>query len=740
MPDGTLVFDTKIDTDGFAQGTKQLESASNKLGDVFKGSFLGNFAANVFSGAIGKLTDFAKSAIDIASDLAEVQNVVDVTFGANTDAIERFAKSAMANFGLTELQAKQYSSTIGATLKSMGLTDKELLKISTDMTGLVGDMASFYNLDHETAFQKIRSGLSGETEPLKQLGINLSVANLNAYALAEGLGKTYEQMSEAERVNLRFGYIMQATADAQGDFVRTSDGYANQVRILEGNISNVAAAIGDALIPYLEKAIAFVNDLFDGPVENKLLQDVKDINAEIMGADEEFAGARGRYSTEIVKIGREQSSAESLAVEYNVLNGIANKTEEQIARMKEIAADLVEIYPELEKYVGKNGLFTNNAVADFGLEDLVQGSADERRKQAKLDFRDDALAIYEQSVEEYASLTGIYDAAYADLIEKTKRMNAIDQFGNMQFEFYGGSAETEDVIKTINRYIDAFEGLEGVDQTALGALNADWLFDENGLVREDIEWTEENLATLYELYKLVDTAATAEADTIYEEQKAAQTAFDTAEAAIDARADDLLATTKRLQGLEDEIFAEYGGERTDYLSETEDIIDEITGSINGNMNRELEDGMQYAVKTSLENIATPSNLELGGEQGELIGAAISDGVGRTLRVPVGFVGEASGKSHATGLDRVPYDGYLARLHSGEAVLNAADAEVWRRSKGGIDYGSMAAAIASAMPTGGAAPTVRLYVDGKELASSQAANNRTALAARSVTEARGYGKR
>ena len=119
-----------------------------------------------------------KTGIDYASDLAEVQNVVDVTFGSATEAINSWSKECLAAYGMNEVSAKRYAGTIGAMLKSSGLAGDAIVDMSKDMVGLAGDMASFYNLDLETAFEKIRSGISGETEPLKQLGINMSVATL----------------------------------------------------------------------------------------------------------------------------------------------------------------------------------------------------------------------------------------------------------------------------------------------------------------------------------------------------------------------------------------------------------------------------------------------------------------------------------------------------------------------------------------------------------------------------------
>lgn len=222
-------------------------------------------------GAIGKvvgiafsvaaLVSFGRACIKLGSDLEEVQNVVDVTFGAANKTIEDFAKNAAEKFGLSELAAKQYTSTMGAMLKSMGITGKQLEDMSTQLAGLAGDMASFYNLDADTAFAKLRSGISGETEPLKQLGINLSVANLEAFALSQGITKSYKAMTQQEQALLRYNYLLKVTADAQGDFERTSDSWANQTRILQLRFESLKATIGQGLINVLTPVIKVINML-----------------------------------------------------------------------------------------------------------------------------------------------------------------------------------------------------------------------------------------------------------------------------------------------------------------------------------------------------------------------------------------------------------------------------------------------------------------------------------------------
>ena len=269
MADGQVLIEISADnrdakqtikdtTQDLNNATNQWEKSGERLSGVFK-----KLAAAVSAVKIGQwLVNFGKDAVEAASNLQEVQNVVDVTFGKSSDEINKWAKNAITQFGLTETQAKQFASTMGAMLKSSGIAGDEIVDMSEKLAGLAADMASFYNMDFETAFQKIRSGIAGETEPLKQLGINMSVANLEAFALTQGITKSFEAMSQGEQTMLRYQYMMQATADAQGDFARTSGEYANQTRTLQSNLETLKATVGGPIMETLNKALNLANDLF----------------------------------------------------------------------------------------------------------------------------------------------------------------------------------------------------------------------------------------------------------------------------------------------------------------------------------------------------------------------------------------------------------------------------------------------------------------------------------------------
>ena len=282
-------------------GIKKVGEASAKLavgginvvGTAVQGAGKALGLYSMAAGATGAaLAAIGIKGVKTASDLSEVENVVSKTFGKDGSAkIDVWAKQAAVSFGLSELSAKKMNGTMGAILKSTGLSGDAVMSMSTSLTGLAGDMASFYNLDAETAFEKLRSGISGETEPLKQLGINMSQANLAASALAQGIQKPISSMSQAELTTLRYNYIMQATKDAQGDFADTSGGLANQLRIAKLQVENIAASFGQALLPSVTSTLQGINDFTNEamPALTGTLTGLAGIISGTAGASEKFS-------------------------------------------------------------------------------------------------------------------------------------------------------------------------------------------------------------------------------------------------------------------------------------------------------------------------------------------------------------------------------------------------------------------------------------------------------------------
>lgn len=255
--------DTPVKVNKISDSVKKSIFSMNMFAGIFS-----EVAGNFVSEAIGSAYENIKKSIEFASNLAEVQNVVDVTFGESANEINEWSKTALKAYGLNELSAKKYVGTMGAMLTSTGIAREEIVGMSKDMVALAGDMASFYNLQSEEAFDKIRAGISGETEPLKALGINMSDANLEAFALSQNMEKVWKDMSYAEKTMVRYKYLLSVTKNAQGDFTRTADQFANRQRVFTESLNQTLALFASNLLPLLSAGMAYGIQFFDFVIEN----------------------------------------------------------------------------------------------------------------------------------------------------------------------------------------------------------------------------------------------------------------------------------------------------------------------------------------------------------------------------------------------------------------------------------------------------------------------------------------
>ena len=255
--DGSVIIDTRMDTTGVQNGVSAIKQSFNGLGSAVKK--IGLLIAGAF--AVGKLVQFGKECVELGSDLAEVQNVVDVTFTTMSDKVNEFAKNAMTSAGLSETMAKRYVGTFGAMSKSFGFSEAQAYDMSTALTQLTGDVASFYNISQDLAYIKLKSVFTGETETLKDLGVVMTQSALDQYALANGYGKTTSEMTEQEKVALRLAFVQKQLSAASGDFIRTSDSWANQVRVMQLQLQSLKATVGQGLINIFTPVLKVINIL-----------------------------------------------------------------------------------------------------------------------------------------------------------------------------------------------------------------------------------------------------------------------------------------------------------------------------------------------------------------------------------------------------------------------------------------------------------------------------------------------
>lgn len=238
--DGSIRIDTLLNTRGFERGARGLLSGMERLGNSIRG-IMGSLG---FAIGIAGLVSLGKQAIDTASDIQEVQNVVDTAFGSMAYKMEEFAKTSVKQFGISQLSAKQMGSTFMAMGASMLDNMEEASDMAINLTARAADMSSFYNKSIEETSYALKSIYTGETESLKEYGVVMTQVNMEEFARQQGINKSIQAMTQAEKVELQYAYVMQQTALAAGDFAKTSDSWANQTRILSEQFKELLSVLG----------------------------------------------------------------------------------------------------------------------------------------------------------------------------------------------------------------------------------------------------------------------------------------------------------------------------------------------------------------------------------------------------------------------------------------------------------------------------------------------------------------
>lgn len=225
-----------------------------------------NLAVQAVQQAIAALVEFGKQSIKVASDLEESANVVEVVFGKENKIVKWAEENAQA-FNLSALEAEKFAGTMGAMLTPSKLGKDVIEDMSITLTKLSGDLGSLWNTTNEEAFNALRSAMAGESEPMRKFGVVMLESSLNAYALSQGISKTTQEMNEAEKAILRYNYLLENTATAQGDASRTAGGYANASKQLELAFNNAKAAFGEGFLPALSKVSKHISEWINSNLE-----------------------------------------------------------------------------------------------------------------------------------------------------------------------------------------------------------------------------------------------------------------------------------------------------------------------------------------------------------------------------------------------------------------------------------------------------------------------------------------
>lgn len=241
--------------------SESMEKAGEKMKSV--GEKISSVGSKLSTAVTLPLVGIGTAATKMAMDAVESENLFEVAMGGVAGDARKWSEETSKALGLNAYNVRNNMATYNAMLTSMGLTTDESLKMSEGLTQLSYDMASFYNLKPEEAFEKLKSGISGEAEPLKSLGILVNDTTIKTYAYANGIAKQGQELTEAQKVQARYGAIMEATKNAQGDLARTMDSPTNKIRIMKEQAEQIGIQFGQILIPILEKLIAVIKPLMD---------------------------------------------------------------------------------------------------------------------------------------------------------------------------------------------------------------------------------------------------------------------------------------------------------------------------------------------------------------------------------------------------------------------------------------------------------------------------------------------
>jgi hypothetical protein len=285
-----LLVSLGLDSSDYTKGLDEAEGKANRtsknivngLSTVGKGVVIAGAAAGAAA------TAFIASTIAPASDLAETVSKVGVVFENYADSVIKFGDNAAESMGMSKNEALAAAATYGNLFRAMEISTDASFDMSTGLVSLASDLASFNNMDPTVVLDKLRAGLSGETEPLKTLGVNLNAAMLEAKALEMGLWDGEGAITAAAKAQASYALIMEQTTLAQGDFARTSDGLANQQRIIAANFKNMKATIGTALLPMIEKLSSTLNSVFSNPAFQAGLQ--------------KLINGLGRFASKVVEV------------------------------------------------------------------------------------------------------------------------------------------------------------------------------------------------------------------------------------------------------------------------------------------------------------------------------------------------------------------------------------------------------------------------------------------------------
>lgn len=426
---------------GFSNTTKSIKSTRSG----FRGlaSTIGKFYATYWMvmRAVGKIG----SAVDLASQLTEVQNVVDTTFGDMASKVDDFTKTSIQDFGMSELTVKQIASRFQALGTSIGISSEQVANgtavankalmsqnntlykttdsmadMSLNLTRLAGDMASFYDVDQADVAKSLQSIFSGTIAPLRRYGLDLTQATLSEWAMKNGLDANIKSMTQAEKVLLRYNYVMANTQAAQGDFAKTANTWANSVRVLKQEFQAWGSIIGSVIINALKP---FVQAL------SKVMLKVISFTRTVADA----LGAIFGWTIEISGGGATVDGMEDIADGVGDIGDNADSSNKKAQKLKKTLLSIDEIHAlDDNSDSGSGGGSGSGGSGGGGADSGVNSS---------LKKTDGLLEKYKSSIKDLYSLGKYIGDALASAMESIdwkKIYQKADNFGKGLADFLNG--------------------------------------------------------------------------------------------------------------------------------------------------------------------------------------------------------------------------------------------------------------------------------------------------------------
>lgn len=472
---GQIALELGIDS---SQIVNQLTGASNKAAKQATSIFSGMGKKIAAGLSIAAFTKFTKDCIEVGSNVTEVQNVVDTAFKDLSWQADQWASNAMTNFGLSELSAKKYMGVFGQMSNAMGITGKAALDMAENVTGLTGDVASFYNLSTDEAYTKLKSIWTGETETLKDLGVVMTQTNLDQYALNNGFGKTTAKMTEQEKVMLQYQYVTSALSNATGDFVKTQDSWANQTRILSLRFEQLKASLGKGFIALFTPILRGFNSLLAG------LQKVADgfANFVQMLTGAVVSTSMGSISSDIAGIGDDASSA---ADNVGDIGSAAKKTAKDIERSLAGFDQINKLTDDSSDSSGSTG-GTSSGIGSVDLVPDVSGST-----------ANVSSAISDMADKVKKALEPLKAISFDNLVSSLDNLKRAVQpltdklFAGLEWAYYNifvplAKWTIEDLLP---EFLDVLAGCLDVLNSALDALKPLWMWAWDNFLEPVASWT-----------------------------------------------------------------------------------------------------------------------------------------------------------------------------------------------------------------------------------------------------------